>query len=140
MNIRKYMNEHEARVREALNGNDLRDAAGLKESHDRMIRFMQHERLIHLLVLLTIALFYLVLLVWAWWRPGLPVLLLNGLFLILLVPYLLHYHFLENTIQRWYVLSDEIQKRMQRLKTDQTLPRIHKTREKSRARSGSRGN
>ncbi len=139
MNIRRYMREHEASVRELLDKGDVRDWAGLKELHDRMIRDMQHERLVHLLVLLTVACFYLVLLVWAWWRPGLPVLLLNGLFLILLVPYLLHYRFLENTVQRWYVLSDEIQKREHRLKTDSTLPRVLKTRGRLAGRSRGRG-
>jgi uncharacterized membrane protein (DUF106 family) len=139
MNIRKYMNEHEARVREALRDGDGRKLEAIREWHDRMIRFMQHERLIHLIVLLTVAAFFLVLLVWVWIRPGLPVFLLNGLFLILLVPYLLHYRFLENTIQGWYVLSDEIQRRKHRPMTDPNLSRVDKTRGRLTRRSGGRG-
>ncbi|MDM7926531.1 MAG: hypothetical protein QUS35_11000 [bacterium] len=139
MNIRRYMNEHEARVREVLEKGDVRDLAGLKESHDRMIRFMQHERLIHLLVLLAVASFFLLLLAWTWTRPSLPLLLLSGLFLVLLVPYILHYYFLENTVQRWYVISDEIQNREHRPKTNTNIHRIHKTRGRPSRRSGGRG-
>jgi hypothetical protein len=113
MNIRKYMTLHEARVREALNGGEARSLAGLSETHGRMIRFMQHERLIHLLVLLAVAAFFLASLVLAWIRPSLPSLLLAGLFSVLLVPYIFHYYFLENAVQRWYALADEIEARRQ---------------------------
>ncbi|MBN2201607.1 hypothetical protein JW777_06630 [bacterium] len=111
MNIRKYMNEHEARVREVLDKGDIREWAGLKESHGRMIRFMQHERLIHLLVLLAVASFFLISLGLVWMRPSLPIVLLCGLFFVLLVPYVFHYYFLENAVQRWYALADEIEKK-----------------------------
>ncbi len=139
MNIRKYMTSHEAGIREALKRGNARELGGWEKTHDRMIRFMQHERLIHLLVLLAVASFFLLLLAWTWTRPSLPLLLLSGLFLVLLVPYILHYYFLENTVQRWYVLSDEIQKREHRPKTDPNLPRVLKTRGRSAGRSGGRG-
>lgn len=139
MNIRKYMTRHEEAVRGALNRGNVRELQEWGRVHDRMIRFMQHERLIHLLVLLAVAVFFLVLLVWTWMRPSLPLLLLSGLFLILLVPYILHYYFLENTVQRWYVLSDEIQKREHRSMTDPDLRRVHQTRERPSRRSGERG-
>lgn len=139
MNIRKYMTCHEEAVRGALNRGNVRELQEWGRVHDRMIRFMQHERLIHLLVLLAVAVFFLVLLVWTWTRPSLPMLLLSGLFLVLLVPYILHYYFLENTVQRWYVLSDEIQKREHRSLTDPDLQRVRQARERRSRRSGGRG-
>jgi hypothetical protein len=120
MNIRKYMNSHEARIREVLEKGDARDWAGLKETHDRMIRFMQHERLIHLMVLLAFASFFLLSLGLVWMRPSLPAVLLCGLFFVLLVPYVCHYYFLENAVQRWYALADEIEKRGKALHAEPT--------------------
>lgn len=80
----------------------------LLEYHNQQIAWMQHERLIHLLV--TIA-------------TGILMIIIMGLFLfvdtivtrglllvifILFVMYLMHYFRLENTIQRWYNISNEI--------------------------------
>jgi len=85
----------------------------LQLKHQRMIQYMQHERLIHLMVTLAFALFLLISLAMTVVKPNLPAVLLIGLFLILIVPYIAHYFFLENTIQRWYSLMDEIEKRIQ---------------------------
>lgn len=139
MNIRKYMTAHETAVRGVLNRGNTQELEKWERIHHRMIRFMQHERLIHLLVLLAVASFFLLLLAWTWIRPSLPLLLLSGLFLILLVPYILHYYFLENTVQRWYVFSDEIQKLEHRTITDPKIPRVLKTRGRLAGRSGGRG-
>jgi hypothetical protein len=104
--IRPYCKAHEAEVRTRLAGG----ACGpeLLETHWRRLLWMQHERLIHLLVtaltavllLFSIALFLLL---------GEPlVLLLVVIAFILTAAYLRHYFFLENTVQRWYLLYDEL--------------------------------
>ena len=75
-----------------------------KEGHARelytRIGFYQHERLIHLIVTMSFGVFFLlsILLV----KVNLSFILLSALFLILLVPYIAHYYFLENSVQKLY--------------------------------------
>jgi hypothetical protein len=80
------------------------------ETHKIMISRIQHERLIHLLVMIFVgtimSLSFFVIIVTG--KPDL--LLIGGLLLILFLAYLFHYRFLENTTQNWYKLEDEIRK------------------------------
>lgn len=111
MNIKKYMKDHEAYLKEQLSNTDTTSINDLKNKHERVIRYMQHERFIHLLVTFAFAFFFLLTFVIALIKPYPSLFILMGLFFILLVPYILHYFFLENTIQRWYQYMDEIEKK-----------------------------
>ena len=68
------------------------------------IGFMQHERLVHFLVVILVGLaFFLTMGFYLYFKTaglGLLCLMLLGLF----APYLWHYYFLENTTQKIYVL------------------------------------
>ncbi|MDD3959268.1 MAG: hypothetical protein PHF65_03615 [Oscillospiraceae bacterium] len=74
----------------------------------RRISFFQHERLIHLMVLILFALLtfgsVVVMLVTGEYMIGIAAVL----FLALLIPYIVHYYHLENGVQRLYSLYDEI--------------------------------
>jgi hypothetical protein len=74
----RYMKSHEDHIR-AMLAADVPDCdwKELQRLHGIRIRRMQHERLIHLLLLLEI-------------------------------PYLIYYFRLENGVQQWYHLTDEI--------------------------------
>jgi hypothetical protein len=112
VNIEKYMKEHEAYVVQKLvSEQEGTDWDGLKEKHRRVTADMQHERLIHLMVTLSFGVFLLVAVAIASVRPTIAVGVLAGLFLIMLIPYVAHYFFLENRIQRWYRLMDDIDKK-----------------------------
>ena len=76
----------------------------------RRIQFYQHERLIHLLVTLAFALFFLLSLFMALILKQLGILVLTGLFLVLLVPYIKHYYFLENSVQELYTIYYKLEK------------------------------
>jgi hypothetical protein len=112
----RYMKLHEAFVREALDGErgDL-PLEELQTFHARQIRFMQHERLIHLIVTMFVATFFLLgfgfVVHWTTW-PGFGVV---TLLLVLLVAYLVHYFRLENGVQRWYHLANRIEERLGRV-------------------------
>lgn len=113
MNITRYMKDHEARIRERLDGAQAReDWPALADGHRRMIGRMQHERLIHLLVTLAFGIALLAALTMALFAPSILVYALAGLLLLLFIPYVGHYFFLENTVQRWYKLADEIDARI----------------------------
>ena len=70
----------------------------------RRIEFYQHERLIHLLVTLAFAIFFLLSLIMYTLTELVPVMLLVVLFLALLIPYIKHYYFLENSVQELYTI------------------------------------
>ena len=110
------MKEHESTIKEQLllKGNE-QQWNDLKEKHQRVINDMQHERLIHLIVTLAFGLLLLITVGIALIKPYSQVFILMGLFLILLIPYIIHYFFLENTIQRWYRLMDEIEEKINKI-------------------------
>ena len=64
------------------------------------IGFYQHERLIHLIVTMSFGIFFLLSLMLAF--SNAYFLALSALLLILLVPYIAHYYFLENSTQELY--------------------------------------
>lgn len=68
------------------------------------IAFYQHERLIHLLVTLAFAIFFLLSLIMFMMVEEVPLLALSVLFLVLLIPYIKHYYFLENSVQELYTI------------------------------------
>ena len=103
----RYCKEHEAYLEE-------RQAAGVSPEelllwHEKKLAWIQHERLVHLLVtMLTAAafLFSVALGFLAEWNPA--VLLLQLILLILFGAYLRHYFKLENTVQHWYRIADRL--------------------------------
>jgi cell division protein FtsW (lipid II flippase) len=84
------------------------DWNSILQNHRDMIAKIQHERLIHLLVTIFVGLVM---------SSSAFITIITGktdlLFvciplLILFIAYILHYRFLENTTQNWYLLEDQI--------------------------------
>jgi cell division protein FtsW (lipid II flippase) len=107
-----YLRRHEAFVRGQLAGaGDGADWAGLARFHRAQVEYLQHERLVHLLVTLFFGLCTLLTLLFLVLHPQVPVGVLLVLLLLLLVPYVVHYYKLENGVQRWYHLANAIESR-----------------------------
>jgi hypothetical protein len=72
------------------------------DSDELLIRigFYQHERLIHLLVTLAFAIITVVIFIFA--PETLPFALLRLLLIGMDIPYIAHYYFLENSVQKLY--------------------------------------
>ncbi len=68
------------------------------------IGFYKHERLIHLIVTMTFAVMTVLSFVILMLKGGIGALLLSLLFLALVIPYIAHYYFLENNVQKLYKL------------------------------------
>ena len=102
--VRKYIDEEmqsapEERTRKVL------------AEFEKKISFFQHERLIHLIVTFFFALFLLMEIYALFtlpfsYAPVCGVLVL--LFFVLVVAYVFHYYFLENSVQQMYKMRDEI--------------------------------
>jgi len=105
----EFMKQHERYIQTFLAGNPgadaLRDLLGY---HDKQIGWIQHERMAHLVTMLFVCLFALLSLGYAVATPAVPYFILSGLLIILSLAYLLHYYRLENGIQKWYRISNDI--------------------------------
>lgn len=67
------------------------------------IQFYQHERIIHLMVTLAFAIMFIMSVVVLVLAQQAVFIVLTLLFLVLLVPYIAHYYFLENSVQKIYL-------------------------------------
>ena len=108
-----YMKRHESYVQETLEKNpDKEKLRELLAYHDKQIQWMQHERLIHLIVMLFVCLFTLLSLGFTIIRTSTPSIILSVLLLILSAAYVIHYYQLENGVQKWYLISNQIKQRL----------------------------
>ena len=74
--------------------------------HLSQVQAFQHERFIHLIVTLFFAFLLLAAFIGTTVYPGWQFLALDVLLLILLLFYIKHYFFLENNVQRLYLLTE----------------------------------
>lgn len=72
------------------------------------IGFMQHERLVHFLVVILVGLAFFITMALLLYFKTLGLGLLCFLLLVLLIPYIGHYYFLENTTQKFYILYNRL--------------------------------
>lgn len=89
---------------------DSEDLEELKESMRTNIGFFQHERLIHLIITMTFAVMTILSLAMS--LQQLYLLPLFVLILALTVPYVFHYYFLENGVQKLQRLYNELEEKL----------------------------
>jgi len=110
--ITKWCREYEKQLEEALSSEPSGDElARLLASHEKRLSYLMHERLIHLIVVfitVILVLFSIALILFCpeTMPASLPMFLI---LFVLLVFYIRHYFFLENTVQHWYRLTEEIE-------------------------------
>ncbi|MBR3225323.1 MAG: hypothetical protein IKF78_08375 [Atopobiaceae bacterium] len=110
------------KIQALLDANDpATDWEAVRSEHLVQISIFQHERLIHLLVTLAFALMELVSAVVTILFTQLFTAALSFLFLVLLVPYIVHYYHLENGTQALYAQYDELARRADGYKGDSPL-------------------
>ena len=117
INMKQFCREHEAKVTA-----EMADGATteLLEEHLRMIAWVQHERMVHLIVTVMVVFCELFVVDLVLLHPELgivPAVIMLGL-AVLLGFYFYHYFFLENTVQRWYKIAGEIREELRRRTTD----------------------
>jgi fatty acid desaturase len=107
------MKKHESYVQEVLVKNpDEEKLRELLMYHDKQIQWMQHERLVHLIVMLFVCFFTLLVFGFSVVNVSLPFIILFVIFLLLSIAYIIHYYRLENCVQKWYLISNQIKKRL----------------------------
>jgi protein-S-isoprenylcysteine O-methyltransferase Ste14 len=108
-----YMKKHERYVKEMLEKKlDKEKLRELLAYHDQQIQWMQHERLVHLIVMLFVCLFTLLSFGFTIIRTSTPSIILSVILLTLSAAYVIHYYRLENGVQKWYLISNQIKQRL----------------------------
>lgn len=110
--MKNRMNRYIEKIEDLL-GQDRAETAWqeILTEHIQQIQMFQHERLIHLLVTLFFALMEIVFVGISLVCVQIGSLVLAGMTLILLIPYIGHYYFLENKTQYLYELYDKIRQK-----------------------------
>ena len=110
--MRKRLTEYRKRIDALLEENpEGTDWDAVIREHLVQISFFQHERLIHLLVTLAFALMEVGFAIAVIVAPQILTAALALLVLVLLVPYIVHYYFLENETQKLYAQYDRMLER-----------------------------
>lgn len=81
----------------------------VRASYLEKLRWLQHERMIHLMVTMMTVMVFVFSIILAMLKPeALTVWLLTILMAMMTVAYLMHYFKIENLTQRWYLLEKEL--------------------------------
>lgn len=101
-----YIREYQKYILEKISNKELSN--DLLAYHNLQISWLQHERLIHLIVLAITSLLLIISLIGLVLSDHLVFIVLLILFGLLEFAYVIHYYLLENTVQRWYKISNTI--------------------------------
>lgn len=104
----QYMKTHEKFIAESLK-DETTDFNWLSSYHKTQIQFLQHERFIHLLITFFFALLLIGSVVSTLLSPIILLFILDLILFILLLFYIRHYYRLENGVQYWYILYNQIE-------------------------------
>ncbi len=117
--MHKYLSQYLKEI-DALLASDQPIGEQELRRHLDQIAFMQHERLIHFLVtfLFTVILFLCLIIFLL--GDVLFMLPMLGLLLGLLIPYIFHYYFLENSVQRMYFQYDRLLEKAKQVNQNET--------------------
>ncbi len=106
--MKKYLQEYMKYIMDKLNSASKEEMEEVLQEHLCKIQFMQHERLIHFLVTMLFTLMFFASLGIFAVTEQIGFLVLLAVILCLLIPYIMHYYFLENTVQEMYRVYDKI--------------------------------
>lgn len=115
--MKKYFLEYLAWLDKQMASPDT-DFNKLLEIHREKTRYFQHERFVHLFVMILFALCTIATLLVIVVTDKNILCLLEVLFLSLLIPYIAHYYFLENNTQKLYIYYDRIIEKLDEQETD----------------------
>lgn len=106
--IQEYMNKVQSFMDSDMKTADIEKVREVLAEFEIKISYFQHERLIHLIVTVLFAILEVISIAIILTNPSVSALILSGLFLVLVVPYVMHYYFLENSVQHMYKMRDQI--------------------------------
>lgn len=105
--IREYLEMLERFFREEHSDAEL---LKMKAQMIQRIAFYSHERLVHLIITMSFAVFFLMVLTMCFMVKNTGLVILAILLLALLIAYIKHYYFLENSVQKMYLYYYKLEK------------------------------
>lgn len=111
--MKKRITEYLAYIDTLLEQEDV-DWKKEKEKHLVQIAFFAHERLVHLIVMALFALATVISILYLNFSGSIVILALVVALLVLLIPYVMHYYLLENSVQKMYDQYDEMMNRLEK--------------------------
>lgn len=106
--MRKYLTEYLIYIEKRIETCQQTELENILREHLDKIQFMQHERLIHFLVTMLFVFMFFMSLGIFMLTDKISLIPLMILILCLIVPYIRHYYFLENNVQKMYYIYDRI--------------------------------
>ena len=110
--MKKYISEYMKMMTEFIDSQKKSPNVAAIEAFlaefDKKIAWFMHERFIHLVVTVLFALMEVIALTGFILSANLALLILSVLFLVLVIPYVFHYHFLENSVQKMWMMRDDL--------------------------------
>ena len=91
---------------------DNQDWEEERKKHLVQIGFYAHERTVHLSVMVLFAICTLLCMLSFCFTEQIMLLILMAAFMVLLIPYIMHYYLLENSVQRMYVQYDAMMNKL----------------------------
>jgi len=116
--INTYINSVRIFMDEKMASASYEELAEIIHEFERKIEYFQHERLIHLIVTVLFAIMEIMSIYVTAVTYNVTAVILSIMFLILLVPYVMHYYFLENSVQKMYRMRDELISALKRFQAD----------------------
>ena len=113
VDMERWCRDHEAYMAEHMEkAADERELRDLLAWHETKLAWLQHERLVHLIVMVMTVFGELFTVGMVVFTDGqiLALIFMYGV-LIVLIFYVRHYFVLENTVQRWYMIAEELRKK-----------------------------
>ena len=98
--IREYLEELERFFSVSHSETEMAD---MKSELLQRIAFYSHERLVHLIITMSFAVFFLLSLLMCLLFRNVGLVVLALLLLVMLAAYIKHYYFLENSVQKMYL-------------------------------------
>lgn len=112
--ITEFMNNAVKFIEDEFDKLDEASKKAYLEEYTTKLTFFMHERLIHLIVTVLFAIMEIISITAMAVANNLISIVLSVMFMILLIPYVMHYYFLENSVQEMYKIRDRILSKMNR--------------------------
>ena len=109
--MKKYLKDYREYIANLLENSENINFEEVIKYHEKQIEFFQHERLVHLIVMVLFAILFFISVCVVVFANSLAMILISVLLLALNIPYIMHYYFLENQVQELYNDYNELYKK-----------------------------
>ena len=111
--MKKRILQYLSYIDEVLDNDDSDWEEEIKK-HLIQIGFYAHERLVHLIVTVLFAFGTVICILYVNYTGSMAIVALTVGLCVLLIPYVMHYYLLENSVQRMYRQYDEMQNKLKK--------------------------